>query len=205
MSLVLDALRRVQKSDQRTGAVGVAVASSRPARRVRRSWIPLVLGLAAGGFGLLLFGRTPDRLKTEPASLIPSSAPRAARRTALGGAGLPPPLIIEPVAASGVGRGAAEVANPSPVKQGVSVDRAAVKREEIKVPTSFMLHAISERDSRPIAVINDQVVKEGDLVGRALVVKIFADSVELLLESGLKEVVRFAPPPPGPTPSPEGR
>jgi hypothetical protein len=68
-----------------------------------------------------------------------------------------------------------------------------------------VLQAISERDSRPIAVISDQLVKEGDLVGGARVLKIGGDSVEVLLASGLKEVVRFLPPPSDPTPSPEER
>jgi sRNA-binding protein len=73
--------------------------------------------------------------------------------------------------------------------------------------TVLVLQAISERDSHPIAVINDQLVKEGDRVGAARVLHIGSDSVELVLENGQRDTVRFAPPPPpmpdaSPTPSP---
>lgn len=204
MSLVLDALRRVERSDARTGSVGVSVASYRPARRVGRSWIPLVLGLMAGGAVVFVFGPSPDRLRSEGASGTASIAPGTARRTALGGAGLPPPLLIEPVAPPETGRNSADVQRPVGGTTGLSAGRAAAMREAPKAPAPLVLQAISERESRPIAVISDQLVKEGDVIGRARVLKIGPDSVEVLLESGLKEVVRFAPPPPDPTPSPEG-
>ena len=69
---------------------------------------------------------------------------------------------------------------------------------------SLILQAISERDSRPIAIINDQLVMEGDKIGPARVLRIGSESVEVALENGQHETVRFAPPPPPlpPDPSP---
>jgi hypothetical protein len=68
----------------------------------------------------------------------------------------------------------------------------------------LVLQAISERDSRAIAVISDQLVKEGDLIGNTRVLKIGADTVEVLLEGGRRELIRF-PTPPEATPTPDGR
>ena len=67
----------------------------------------------------------------------------------------------------------------------------------------LVLQAISERDSQPIAIINDQLVKEGDKLGQVRVLRIGSDSVDVLLENGRNETVRFAlPPPPLPEDSP---
>jgi len=72
------------------------------------------------------------------------------------------------------------------------------------VPGGLVLQAISERDSHAIAVISDQLVKEGDLIGKARVLRIGADTVEVLLEGGRRELIRF-PIPPDATPTPDGR
>ena len=74
---------------------------------------------------------------------------------------------------------------------------------DLKTPAPLILQAISERDSRPVAIINDQLVREGDLIGRTRVVRIHSDSVDVLLENGTKEAVRFAPPPPETSPTPD--
>lgn len=71
------------------------------------------------------------------------------------------------------------------------------------LPRGLVLQAISERDSHAIAVISDQLVKEGDLIGKTRVLKISADTVEVLLEGGRREVIRFQVPP-DPTPTPDG-
>lgn len=72
---------------------------------------------------------------------------------------------------------------------------------------AFVLQAISERDGQPIAIINDQLVRAGDRLAGMRVMKIGTEAVEILLDSGAKDLVRFAPPPPEPSPaaSPDGR
>ncbi len=201
MSLVLDALRRLEKSEATPGTVGVRVASYRPPHRKGRSWTPLILGIAFGGAAVFLFLPAYEQLRTKAAPGDDVSAPLAPARTGLGGAGLPPPLILEvadsplrarnPPGASGAGE---------TLSRGAALARAAPKSSP-----ALILQAISERDSHPIAVINELLVKEGDLIGSARVVKIGADSVEILLASGIKELLRFAPPPPDASPSPDGR
>ncbi|MEO8500792.1 MAG: hypothetical protein ABI565_07740 [Vicinamibacteria bacterium] len=204
MSLVLEALRRVEKPDARTGSIGAAVSSYRPNPERRGLVTPLLLGLAVGGAAVFLFGPaagpggSPEGRAPNDAALSgPSSTP-----TAKGGAGLPPPLIIEPIALpktslpalAATSRPPMEVRDPRPEPpQGV-------------FRSTLVLQAISERDSLPIAVISDQLVKEGDKVGAIRVLKIGADSVEVQLENGKKDTVRFAlPPPPESSPSPAPR
>ena len=216
MSLVLEALRRVEKPDAQAGIVGVAVPSYRPAPRRRRSLWPLAFGLGAGGLLVLAFGPA-----SRPAA-APDAAPQppplrteATTRTAKGGAGLPPPLIIE---IEPPNRRAASVAadaglDGSRQRRGALAPEPSRESSHRTAPASspapaFVLQAISERDSRPIAVINDQLVKEGDLIAGARVLKIGSETVEIVLASGAKDLVRFAPPPPpepSPTSLPEGR
>ncbi len=206
MSLVLDALRRVEKPDARTGSVGVAVSSYRPLRRKQRSWAPLLLGLIVGGVAVLLFGPSGGSLGTSEAPPAASASSGQPLR-ALGGAGLPPPLILETAEAAVGPKGSLEASQPAPTQRSpVSIrpDRAASAEPVAVVSRGLVLQAISERDSHAIAVISDQLVKEGDLIGKTRVLKIGADTVEVLLEGGRRELIRF-PIPPDATPTPDGR
>lgn len=209
MSLVLEALRRVEKPNERTGSIGAAVSSYRPTPRRRGFAIPLLLGFAVGGAALLLFTPPSGQRKATPGpnSNGGASGKAAPTRSARGGAGLPPPLILEPMVRP-------EAPRPRPAPSADMVAAARDRRAELSplpgpARPAFVLQAISERDSHPIAIINDQLVREGDKLGTTRVLKIGADSVEVLLESGKKDFVRFAPPPPpdispSPDPRPEG-
>lgn len=216
MSLVLEALRRVEKPDHQTGIVGVAVPSYGKAPRRRRSLWPLAFGLGAGSLLVLAMGPA-SRPTAAPEALPQLPPPRddAAPRTARGGAGLPPPLIVEP-ANRPTARGAADGAESSPDRphsgRSALSDQSPRKSPVRPAPATaaapaLVLQAISERDSQPIAIINDQLVREGDRLLGARVVKIGAETVEIVRDSGERELVRFAPPPPEPSPtsSPEGR
>lgn len=203
MSLVIEALRRVEKTDARTGSIGAAVASYRPAPRSRGSLVPLLLGLLTGGALVFLLGAQSrngadvSARSGDDASALPPPA-----RPLKGAAGLPPPLIIEPAVRSA--EPGPSLAAPSPAPD-IRPDRST--RAAAPMPP-LVLQAISERDSRPIAIISDQLVREGDKVGAARVLRIGRDSVEVLLENGQHDTVRFAPAPSPeapPSPSPDLR
>ena len=217
MSLVLEALRRVEKSDLKAGSVGVAVAAHRPARRRRGTLIPLLLGLGTGVM-LFLFGRPAlepvsrnapgNGVAADEARQAPLAKARAALPPMRLGEPVVQPLDIRPPADSSAPRG-------EPGQGGSRLGLNAERQESsprtgrtaavLEIGTSrLVLQAISERDSHPIAIINDQLVREGDLLGRARVLRIGPESVDVLLENGKKETVRFGPPPPPePTPSPD--
>jgi hypothetical protein len=158
----------------------------------------LVLGLCTGGLVVALFGPQVNS-PLNPAAPVADEGPQASAssgRTLKGRAGLPP-AIFPPSGGGGVaasGAKASIVSKPSPPPAPGLRPLAG----------GLILQAISERDSHPIAIINDQLVKEGDFLGKARVLRIDFDSVEVLLENGMPDTVRFAPPPrPEPTPTPE--
>lgn len=196
MSLVLEALRRVEKPG--TPTVGAAVSSYRPAPKRPGGAFPLLLGLGAGGLVIALFAPQAKDLSVYPGR--DSSESRYEGRVAhrpKGRAGLPPPLVPPIGFALEALPGRRAVAAADRVRPVVSPSVAPT-------PPLLVLQAISERDSRPIAIINDQLVKEGDRVGAALVVKISVETVEVILENGVRETIRFPPTPPEaiPTPTP---
>ena len=195
MSLVIEALRRVEKTDARAGSVAAAVASYRPAPRPRGSVIPLLLGLLTGGTVVFLLGAQ-GRNAVDSGAGADDAAVTARTRPLKGAAGLPPPLIIETAARPEDVRAPkatesrpAALAASRPLEQGLGGPAPAAR-------PSLVLQAISERDSRPIAIINDQLVREGEKLGAVRVLRIGADSVEVQLENGQHDTVRFAPPPP---------
>lgn len=170
---------------------------------------PLLLGLLAGAVVVFLLTPSPNRAPSghdsdalgasqpvAPAAL-PASAPEH----------LPPPVAADASGLESLPRSArpATVDEPRVAARAASVpdQRASSRRAPGSAPApTLILQAVSERDSYPIAIISDQLVKEGDLIGRVRVLKIGSDSVDVLLENGKTETVRFAPPPPPePTPS----
>lgn len=194
MSLVLEALRRVEKPGAAARSVGASIASYRPARRRGGTVFPLLLGLGAGGIATAFFGppaNRPSSPATPASSGAVSEADRAAR-TPKGRAGLPPPIFESRVGPPVARQATAPVSfTPRPAAPAMASAPALV------------LQGISERDSQPIAIINDQLVREGDRLGTARVLSIGSDSVEVVLENGKRETVHFAPPPESsPTPDP---
>lgn len=210
MSLVIEALRRVEKTDARAGSVAAAVASYRPVPRPRGSVIPLLLGLLTGGTVVFLLGAQ-GRNAVDPGAGADEAAVVPRTRPLKGAAGLPPPLIIEAPARPQDAR-APTAMEPRPA--ALAASRTVEQGLGGPVPAarpSLVLQAISERDSRPIAIINDHLVREGEKLGAVRVLRIGADSVEVQLENGQHDTVRFAPPPPpaaaeaSPSPTPDPR
>ena len=201
MSLVIEALRRIEKTDARPGSIGAAVASYRPTPRPRGSAVPLLLGLLTGGAVVFVFG-TQSRDPQSVIALSGDAPPAPPAHRLKGAAGLPPPLIIEPAlvrSAETRSSGTGSLSQAATAPATPDHPRGASLRTALATPP-LVLQAISARDSHPIAIINDQLVKEGDKLGSARVLRIGPDSVEVLRENGQIETIRFAPPPP---PSPE--
>jgi len=210
MSLVLEALRRVEKPGARPGSIGVAVASFRPPRRRTPSVLPLVLGLGTGGLFVYLWGppfRETALTDISPLSLA-AAEPLVPLRPIRGRAGLPPMRLPENVKPASHESGSSE--NVPGIESG-SVERRRRARPpatESFLPAvlrpALVLQAIGERDGRPIAVINDRLVREGDVMNGARIIRIGSDHVEVLGADQRPSTVHFAPPPePEPTPIPE--
>jgi hypothetical protein len=217
VSLVLEALRRVEKSAVRPGSVGAAVASYRPAPRPRGAALPLFLGLGTGAV-LLLFWKPQARTvapppaatsgEASPSEVTPLTSPPVSVVTAEPPVNQAPISPSAPSAESGSVSGGQPGPGPSTPRSRAGALAASAGSSELSGPVprpTLLLQAISERDSRPVAVINDQLVREGELFEGARILRIGADSVDVLLESGKKATVRFGPPPADVLPTPESR
>ena len=199
MSLVLEALRRVEKPDSSPGAVGVAVPSFSPKRQTRGTIAPLLLGV---GCGVVLTGllQSPPELR----NVANPATPRGATQVPSPGATTwrPGSATAElPESTTSRPRLAGAEAKLSRTRPPVAAPSTPV----VAKARPLVLQALSQRDSYPIAVINDQLVKEGDLIGSVRVLRIGPNSVEVLLPSGQRDTVQFAAPPEAdssPTPKP---
>lgn len=205
MSLVLEALRRVEKTDGRPGSVGVAIPSYRPARpRARRSWWPLLLGIGTGAFLLLPWPRTRPAAPGEverSSSSPPSSAPALAASVPVTTPVAPAAGVLAQPTRSAPSAGPSSIAGEATPAPRTTARPRATPSRPAPAP-ALVLQAVSERDSKPIAIVSDRLVREGDLIDGVRIMKIGADSVEVLMMDGTRELVRFAPPPPVATPTP---
>lgn len=191
MSLVLEALRRVeQQPGKEPGVVGAFVSSHRPGPG-RFRLAPLALGLVAGG-ALMFLWPLPSSRSLPPQAAAPAAASTASARPK-GRAALPPPIFESAPFAAGAAAAAAAPPRSAPVAAPAATP----------VPqTALVLQAISERDGRPVAMVNDRLVKEGDLIDGFRVVAIGSESVDIVRRDGRRETVHFAPPPPEASPTP---
>ncbi|MGE5124846.1 MAG: hypothetical protein ACM3PV_01045 [Betaproteobacteria bacterium] len=196
MSLILDALRKLERDKERPDP-GVVVLGPAPwpgLRSSRRGWIVGLLAAAAvlaAAFTWLARARTPGPVASSvpvassasPAPMPPARAPQAvaAAATPLSGApatraaDLGPPTgrrLVLPD--SGPGRDAAAGGLPTPRS----------------VPKDLQLMAISERDGRPIAIVSDHLVREGDSFDGVKIVRIGETEVEVE-QHGRRRVLRF--------------
>ena len=188
MSLILDALRKVER-EKNTGEPGVVVVGSVPwgGGGSRRS-LALVLtaaallALAAGGGWLLR--RAPGSKGEAPAG-VPAATPPPALST---------PPAVSPPAPSGTASTPATAPSPRPL--ALPVPEAAGERLEppaaaLPAPSDdIRLNAISRRDGRPVALINDRLAFEGDSFGGIKVLRIGEAEVEVEVR-GKRRVLRF--------------
>lgn len=150
--------------------VGAAPWPARPERR----WLAALLVLAAGAAAasalwLVWRGRAREEPRAPLGSVAaPSSAPRPAATAT------PPDASGEPLIR------APESFQPPP--------RPA--RTKPAPGTGLQLEAIGERDGKPVAVLSNRLVHEGDAFDGVTVVRIGADEVEIEVR-GRRRILRF--------------
>jgi hypothetical protein len=111
-----------------------------------------------------------------PAAPAPAVRRPAARTTATAE---PSPAAADPEA----------VPAPPAATPAASAPRAAAAAAS-PAPPALVLQAISERDGKPIAIVNDHLVREGDEVDGIRVLAIRADSVDVEFQ-GRRTTLRF--------------
>jgi hypothetical protein len=174
MSLILEALRKLDREKQ-TPERGFVVVASEPwpaSPRHRGRAVVLALVALVAGVATVFFGRTPAVLPipSPTVTVSPTPTPPSVPATTLLVASTP-----RPVAALRTAPAAAPLASPRPPTAS---------------PPSLVLQAISERDGKPIALLSDRLVREGDEFEGVRVIRIGEAEVEIEWH-GQRSVVRF--------------
>jgi len=177
MSLILEALKKLERERQvpERGFLVMAPAEwprSRPRRAAVVGAAFSLLLVAAGGAAWIWLRPVP----AAPASTqqtTPTSPPFPA-------AGSRPPAPLPPTATRSV--------EPLPVSPPKT--EAAPEPRTVTARPPLALQAISRRDGRPVAIIDDRLVHEGDHYDGIVILKIGDSEVELEVE-GQRRVLRF--------------
>ena len=204
MSLILDALRKVER--ERDNPEQVVVVGTIPWQGVRRSrrwrWLAVLAAIGLVGAGArwwwIAAARVPAAAPparpapASPASPAPSVAPaRTASFPTPGPSTMPAPSEAAPPTDAArparTSRTVRATAAANPTTPGEATATAAPPAD----PTvDLRLLAISSRDGRPVAVINGRVVHEGDRFDDVRVVRIGEAEVEVQVR-GRRRVLRF--------------
>ena len=193
MSLILDALKKLEH-EKNAREPGVLVVGSVPWGERRRSRLPLALAaaalvaLASAGWWWLRPSRHPTA--AAPASVSPAPTPSPV--VAVTPTAPPPPVTLAPSSsapAPPARRPAVptldETPGPPPPREG-----AAAATGTRSTPDDLRLNAITRRDGRPVALVNDRLVFEGDSFDGVKVLRIGEAEVEVEVR-GQRRVLRF--------------
>jgi hypothetical protein len=195
MSLILDALRKAERDkDAPDRGLVVVAAPSWTAPRAP-AWL-IAVGAAAIGAAVAVVAIRPARpaVATPPAPPVTVASggqvlPRAAEGRVVPAPApvtRPPATPARPVEQRAA---AAPAARPAPAADVRALPEPPAAASD---DPALHLHAISERDGRPVAVVNETVVEIGDVVAGARVLRIGAGEVELERErDGRRVLLRF--------------
>jgi hypothetical protein len=173
VSLILEALKKLER-DKPTDARGqdvVLLAPVRwPSRPTRARWIAALLVLlllaAAAGAVLLIRSRPQPAQPDRPVVIARPQEPGASPAQASPVASAEPPTAPAPMG----------VRPPSTAPRRAALPSRATPTGS---PAAFLLTAIGEQDGHPVAVINDRMVRVGDALEGARIVRIGEGEVEL--------------------------
>ena len=177
MSLILEALKKLEREKQTPDRGFLVVAHVPwPAGAAGRSlWLGVAGALAIAGLlaALLLRGREgrPPAAASQPVATMPEAS--AAPAAALPAFPSPAPLAPRPAAPLVAAAPLPRAPSPSPAGE-----------------IELRLNAISQQDGRPVAVLNDRVVREGDVFEGIHVIRIGEAEVEVEV-NGKRRMVRF--------------
>jgi hypothetical protein len=182
VSLILDALKKLER-DKDAREPNVLVVGSVPWGTRARSRLPIVAALVAAGLvALVAFALWPRGREVRPARASPAVSSPTPPATP-GAPGVPPHATPAPAP------GAARAPARRPPSRPAAGPRAT-EGEATETTDELRLTAISQRDGRPVALINDRLVFEGDGFDGVKVIRIGETEVEVEVR-GKRRVLRF--------------
>ncbi|MFN8093733.1 MAG: hypothetical protein U0599_16240 [Vicinamibacteria bacterium] len=210
MSLILDALKKIEGEKGEAGEKGVLVLGAVPwgERQARRT--SLVVGATLGVLGVFALGGLATWWLLRP---TPAPAPGVVAATAQ--PALPVPAAPAPAAATQAPPSlpanpapratfAAPVTAPAPASEPAREPAAPAPAAAPAAPAApaaaappapsassdLRLTAISQRDGQPVALLNDRLVRAGDSFDGIRVIRIGESEVEVEVR-GQRRVIRF--------------
>jgi hypothetical protein len=187
VSLILEALRKLER-DKDAPERGFVVMTHVPwAQGGGRSRLlglgALALAVAVGALAVALWwGRTTKPPVPEPRAVatVPPSPPPPAPPTTLPSN---PPFEARALAIESLRRSSATAAGPA-------TPASSVSRPSSSPAPELKLNAISQQNGRPVAILNDRLVREGDVFEGIRVIRIGETEVEVEVR-GQKRVLTF--------------
>jgi hypothetical protein len=189
VSLILEALKKLERDKQVPDRGGFLVMAARPwpASESRRLF---VASLALAGFGVAglalasvwWWQHRPHAAHADVAAAPPALAP-VIRKAAV-------PAAVARVADSSPAPAVREVHVPLPAQSAPATSVAKAAAPPSTSLPDLRLTAVSERDGRPVAILNDRMVYEGDSFDGIKVLHIGDNQVELDV-NGHRQVVKF--------------
>jgi hypothetical protein len=193
VSLILDALKKLEH-EKNAREPGVLVVGSVPWGERRRSRLPFAfasLALVAFLFaGWLWWRPAPHPTAAAPVSATPAPAPSPGVGTS---PTAPPPPAMREASSTAAAPPARQLALPTLEPTGglpSPPEGAAAATEIRKPPDDLRLNAITRRDGRPVALVNDRLVFEGDSFDGIKILRIGEAEVEVEVH-GQRRVLRF--------------
>jgi hypothetical protein len=200
VSLILDALKKIER-EKDAREPGVLVVGSVPWGARARSRLPLVAALMGTALvALLAFALWPRDRAARPVTIPspPVSSPVPPPTPGL--SGVPPLATPAPVSPPVPRRPQvppaesppteAPASEPAPAGDDVPATSPVPSRAGAPGADDLRLNAISQRDGRPVALINDRLVFEGDAFEGVKVLRIGEAEVEVEVR-GKRRVLRF--------------
>jgi hypothetical protein len=184
VSLILDALKKVER-EKDAREPNVLVVGSVPWGTRARSRRPLVVALLGTAFlALVAYALWPRERAALPVASPSTLASSPAPSPTGGRASVRPPANPAPVTA---------VPPPEPRRLSVPETEPTLAEHPPSAPApaaDLRLNAISRRDGKPVALINDRLVFEGDGFDGVKVLRIGDAEVEVEVR-GQRRVLRF--------------
>jgi hypothetical protein len=175
VSLILEALKKVEReraTPEQRGFLVLGPAAWAPSRS-NLAWVFGMVAAAAVAGGAVYVLTRPDQRAEGPAEapvVTTPSVPVAG-------------TSVRPAPVSTVTRPRAAADAPAPPRATTAADRTPPG-------PVLVLHAISQQDGTPIAVVNERVVREGDTFDGVRVLRIGAAEVEVEV-AGARRTLRF--------------
>jgi hypothetical protein len=201
VSLILEALKKLEREKQTPPDRGFLVVAHVPwpaGTRSRSLWLGGVGALAAAGLLALVLNRGREgrpAAVTPPVATTPTAraTPEASREPEASRA----PAVSLPQADTTPATTLALPALPPPAPGPLSPLVTPATRAKAPTPSpspagesDLRLNAITRQEGRPVAVLNDRLVREGDVFDGIHVIRIGEAEVEVEV-NGKRRIVRF--------------